>query len=73
MAFEHILAKASHYLTNPDFCLTEEGMVDLVCKGCDFYKEGEDEDLECGAFQILRVLLAKKVITIEELIRALKD
>ena len=42
----------------------------LICTCCDFYKES-DEDLECGAFRILKALLQKGIITPEEVSDAL--
>ena len=38
----------------------------LICTTCDFYKES-DEDLECGAYKILKALLEKGTITAEEI------
>jgi len=52
--------------------LDKESLIQLICKHCEFYKESE-KDLECGAFKILKGLLAKGVITPEEMIDALQE
>lgn len=41
-------------------------LINLICKYCDFYKES-DKDLECGAYQILKNLLQKGIITPKEI------
>ena len=45
--------------------LNKEGLVNLICKCCDFYKDS-DKDLECGAYKILRELLEKGIVTPED-------
>lgn len=72
MSFEYILKNKERFLSNPDYCLSPEGSREFICRICDFYKESEDE-LECGAYKLLRLLMLKKVITVEEIIHALED
>lgn len=38
---------------------------DVICRKCDFYKEGEE--LECYAFKLSKKLLREGKITIDEL------
>ena len=52
--------------------LDKESLIDLICKHCDFYKES-DKELECGAFQILKGLLKKGVITPEQILDATRE
>jgi len=40
--------------------------VELICSCCDFYKESDDE-LECGAFKILRFLIERGKISPEDI------
>lgn len=72
MSFEYILQNKERFLADPGFCRSDEGCREFICKVCDFYKESEDE-LECGAYKILRLLILKKVVTLEEIIHALED
>lgn len=41
--------------------------VELICTHCDFYTEGEDEELECAGFRILKAMLDKGTISPEEI------
>jgi hypothetical protein len=50
----------------------KESLVNLICKHCEFYKES-DKDLECSAFQILKGLLKKGVITPEQILDATRE
>jgi hypothetical protein len=36
--------------------------VELICTCCDFYKES-DEELECGAFRILKILVERGLVS----------
>lgn len=49
-----------------------ESVVDLICRDCDFFREDE-RDLECSALALLKRLLAKKIIGLEDILRAVKD
>ncbi len=53
-------------------CPDREGLVNLICTSCQFHKEA-DEDLECGAFVILKRLLERGVITPAQVADALRD
>jgi hypothetical protein len=52
--------------------LDKKSLIALICQHCEFYKES-DEELECGAFKILKGLLEKRVITPEEITNALRE
>ena len=72
MAFSHLKNRASYLLENPDYCKTKEGIIDLACRDCEFWKEDE-RDYECGARALLAILLQKNIISIEEIIRAISE
>lgn len=46
--------------------MEKDTLIDLICKHCEFYKES-DKDLECGAYKILKGLLEKGKVTLEEI------
>jgi len=48
-------------------------MVDLICRDCPFWKEDEKEDYECGGFKLLRRLLEKGVLRVEEILDAVEE
>jgi hypothetical protein len=73
MPFPHMLANAEKFLNDPESLTTQEGLTKFICGDCDFYKEGEDEHLACGAYLILKLLLDKKVITVENIIDAVRS
>ena len=65
------LCAAAHLLPrDPDAALGDADLVRLICSDCPFYKEGEDEELECGAFMLLRHLLRQKVVTVKGILDA---
>jgi len=67
------LCAAAHLLPqDPDAPLGDADLVRLICSDCPFYKEGEDEELECGAFMLLRHLLRKKVVTVKGILDAVQ-
>jgi hypothetical protein len=67
------LCAAAHLLpADPDAELGDADLVRLICSDCPFYKEGEDEELECGAFTLLRHLLRKKVVTVQAILDAVR-
>ena len=72
MAFTHLRKNARLFLDNPDYCKTKDGLIDLVCRDCDFWKEDE-RDYECGARILLSTLLERDVISIEEILRAVSE
>jgi len=58
-----------------DGSLTLEDEVEfkrLLCSDCDFFKPGEDENLCCGCFLILKRLITRGYITLKEISDALK-
>jgi len=72
MKFSNLKKKAPFLIKNPDYCKTKEGVIDIACRDCDFWKEDE-RDYECGARALLRILLEKNVISIEEIVRAVSE
>lgn len=67
------LCAAAHLLpSDPDAALGDADLVRLICSDCPFYKEGEDEELECGAFMLLRHLLRRKVLTVQTILDAVR-
>ena len=72
MAFSNLKKRAAFLLANPDYCKTKDGVIDLACRDCDFWKEDE-RNYECGARALLRILLEKNVVSIEEILRAVSE
>ena len=73
MPFANLLANAEKFLKDTDYMKTQEGFTKFVCGDCDFYKEGEDEHLACGAYLLIELLLDKKVVTVEQIIDAARS
>lgn len=73
MPFPNMLANAEKFLNDPDYLNTQEGLTRFICGDCDFYKEGEDEHLACGAYLLIKLLLGKKAITVEQIIDAVRS
>jgi hypothetical protein len=69
-AFPKLCAAAARLPADPDAVLGDADLVRLICSDCPFYKEGEDEELECGAFMLLRHLLRRKVLTVQSILDA---
>ena len=68
------LCAAAHLLpADPDASLSDADLVRLICSDCPFYKEGEDEELKCGAFMLLRHLLRQKVVTVQAILDTVKQ
>ena len=68
------LCAAAHLLPrDPDAPLDDAALVRLICSDCPFYKEGEDEELECGAFMLLRHLWRSKVVTVQGILDAVQQ
>lgn len=67
--FPKIRARAQEYLRHPEACLTPEGMVTFICHDCPFWHD-EEENYECGAFRLLKALLEKGVVSVEQIVRA---
>lgn len=72
MPFCNLKSKATFLLKNPEYGKTKEGLIDLVCRDCDFWKEDE-RDYECGAFKLLRLLLDKNILTIPEIVCSVEE
>jgi hypothetical protein len=73
MSFPNLLKNADQFLENPACLRTQEGMTKFACSDCDFYHEGEDEHLACGAYNLLELLLEKKLVTAEQIIDAIRS
>jgi hypothetical protein len=70
--FPKLCAAARLLPTDPDAVLGDADLVRLICSDCPFYKEGEDEELECGAFMLLRHLLRRQVVTVKAILDAVQ-
>ena len=70
--FPKLCAAASRLPADPDAALADADIVRIACSDCPFYKEGEDEELECGAFRLLRHLLRTKVLTVRAALDAVR-
>jgi len=68
--FPKLCAAARLLPSDPDANLGDADLVRLICSDCPFYKEGEDEELECGAFMLLRHLLRRKVVSVQAILEA---
>jgi len=67
------LCAAAHLLpSDPAADLADADIVRIACSDCPFYKEGEDEELECGAFKLLRHLLRRRVVTVAQILEAVR-
>jgi hypothetical protein len=71
--FPKLCAAAHLFPRDPDAPLGDADLVRLICSDCPFYKEGEDEELECGAFMLLRHLLRQKVVTVRGILDAVRQ
>ena len=71
-AFPKLCAAAGRLPLDPDAALSDADVVRIACSDCPFYKEGEDEELECGAFRLLRHLLRTKVLTVQAVLGAVR-
>ena len=70
--FPKLCAAARLLPADPETALGDADLVRLICSDCPFYKEGEDEELECGAFMLLRHLLRKKAVTVQGILDAVQ-
>ncbi len=73
MPFSNLLKNADKFLRDPELLKTQEGLTQFACGDCDFYKEGEDEHLACGAYLLMKLLLAKNVVTVEQVVDAIRS
>lgn len=70
--FPKLCAAARLLPREADAALGDADIVRIACSDCPFYKEGEDEELECGAFRLLRRLLLRKVVTVQAILEAVQ-
>ena len=73
MSFVNLLKHADEFLENPDCLKMQDGMTKFACSDCDFYHEGEDEHLACGAYNLLEFLFEKRLVTPEQIIDAIRS
>lgn len=71
--FPNILKNSRKFIEDPDSLQTQRGLTEFVCGDCDFYKEGEDEEVACSGYYLIKLLLEKKVITVEQIINAIRS
>lgn len=70
--FPKLCAAADRLPLEPGAELADADIVRIACSDCPFYKEGEDEELECGAFRLLRHLLRTKALTVRTILEAVR-
>ncbi|TDA64498.1 MAG: hypothetical protein D9V47_13765 [Clostridia bacterium] len=71
--FAHLKASAPRLATASDAAyLGGPECVDLFCRDCQFFRDDE-RSLECNALAVLKRLLSKKIISLEDVIRAVSD
>ncbi|HWR98164.1 MAG TPA: hypothetical protein VN317_07045 [Candidatus Methanoperedens sp.] len=70
--FPKLCAAADRLPLDPGAELADADVVRIACSDCPFYKEGEDEELECGAFRLLRHLLRRKTLTVQAVLDAVR-
>lgn len=51
--------------------LTLAELRELLCHDCDFYGDDHEDDLECSCFKMLRLLIARGVLTPSTMAREL--
>lgn len=67
------LEKAARRLDSRKKGLSLDELRSLLCHDCDFYDDEHDDDLECSCFQVLAVLLERKVLTPQGLSDAVNE
>ncbi len=70
MAHAHLRAVLERYHRDPAYIKTKDGLIDLACRDCEFWKEDE-RNYECGALALLRLLVDRGIVTHEGIERAL--
>jgi hypothetical protein len=73
MEFPKLCSKIDLLSQKTDGELGDEEMTILICSDCPFYKEGQDEELECGAYHLLVHLIRKKVLKVRDILDAVRD
>ncbi len=69
--FPSFVSKARDILAGKASLESEEDLRDLLCGDCPFYHHGEEENEECGSYRILKTLLQRGAIDLEETLDAL--
>lgn len=70
--FANLKASALRLAAAGSDTYTETESINLFCRDCQFFRE-DDQTLECSALAVLRRLLHKKIISLEDVIRAVSD
>ena len=70
MAYEQLKSVLERFRSDPAYMKTKEGLIDMACRDCAFWKEDE-RDYECGALGVLRLLVERGIVTPEGIERAL--
>lgn len=70
--FTNLKRKITAFREHPQRWQTREGMIDLICLDCPFWKEDEKEGYECGGFRLLKRMLEKKMISTEAILEAVE-
>lgn len=72
-SFPKLCAVAARLPRETGAALADADVVRIACSDCPFYKEGQDEELECGAYHLLSHLLRKKVVSVKAILDAVRD
>ena len=73
MSFPELLKDSEKFLNDPEHVKTQLGLTEFICRDCDFYKEDEDEYIACSAFYLIKLLLEKKILTVEKILDAIRS
>lgn len=66
------LEAAARKLSGEERDFTREELRQLLCHDCAFWHEDHEEELECSCFQILKIMLARGVLSPESLAAAVR-
>ena len=70
--FPKLCAAARRLPAEPGAAVSDADVVLIACSDCPFYKEGEDEELECGAFRLVRHLLRSGTVSVQAVLDAVR-
>ncbi len=68
--FPHCERKARSVLAGESGLETYSDLRELFCGDCEFFDPEEDEELECSSFKLLRRLVERGLVSLEDLINA---
>ncbi len=72
MRFPRFAEKAREVVEGRSSLSSIEDYRELLCGDCPFYHQGEEENLECGSFLLLKSWLEKGALDLEKLLDALE-